>query len=116
MNQKLYKKELREGLNLSSEVVDRLFALFFSSMQTELIHLKSAIESENMDEIYVISHKISGSASNLRLDAIMNIGKMIEKKAREKEQDDYRSLYDELLRAFHQADHDVQEESAIEKK
>lgn len=111
MKPKLYKKELSEGLNLSSEVVDRLFSLFFSSIQIELNNLKSAIESNNLEEVYVISHKISGSASNLRLDEIMNLGKKIEEKAKEKHKEDYYLLYHQLVNAFDQANKDVSEES-----
>lgn len=110
MKAKAYKKELSEALNLAPEVVERLFNLFFTSIQLELEKLKNAIETGDMGQIYVISHKISGSASNLRLDEIMTLGKQMEEYAKEKSNQDYFSLYQQMVSAFDRAHYDVNKE------
>ncbi|MEA3552934.1 MAG: Hpt domain-containing protein, partial [Campylobacterota bacterium] len=83
-------------LDFDLEDVEMLMEVFLESAKENIDLLKVAVESNNLDDIYHISHAIKGSSANLTLMDISNIAKDMEHNSREKNSINYIDKYTEL--------------------
>jgi len=97
--------KLKEMLNLTDEIMIRLYTTFFDTVAVTLGKLQDAVEAEDYDAITLHAHSIKGSASSLCYDAISSIAKMMEEKGKLKESGDYTKLFSELSLQFETAQH-----------
>lgn len=86
-DQPLSKNELQQraqaALGLKTAVIERMFDLFFKTIDGEMALLQEVIELKKFDSIASYAHKIKGSAANLRIDEIAVYAKEIEMSAKE---------------------------------
>lgn len=97
--------KLKGMLNLTDEIMIRLYTTFFDTVATTLRKLKDAVEIEDYDAMTLHAHSIKGSASSLCYDAISSLAKTIEEKAKLKESCEYTKLLNELVTQFETAQH-----------
>ena len=96
MNYNLDLEQIAQELDFDLEDVEMLMEVFLESVEENIESLKLAIDSNNLDEIYQISHAIKGSSANLTLMNISNIAKDMEHEAKEKNSINYLDKYTEL--------------------
>ena len=97
--------KLKGMLNLTDEIMIRLYTTFFDTVTVTLGKLKDAVELEDYDAITLHAHSIKGSASSLCYDVLSSLAKTIEEKAKLKESGDYKQLLSELAGQFETAQH-----------
>lgn len=96
---------LKGMLNLTDEVMIRLYSTFFETVSSTLEMLKKAIESQEYDAIQLHAHSIKGSASSLCFSTISELAKIIEEKAKLRDNSENKTLLSELAVYFDTAHH-----------
>ena len=97
MNNKIDLQTIADELDFDLEDVEMLVEVFLSEAKKNLIDLKKAIDTNNLEDIFRYAHSIKGSAANLTLQEISNTAKKIEDNARKNATFDYKATY-EILR------------------
>lgn len=82
-------QEIADKLDFDLEDVEMLIEVFLEGTEESLSSLKSAIDENNLEEIYKSAHAIKGSAANLTLMEISDIAKEIELSSRQEQECDY---------------------------
>ena len=96
MKYNLDLEKIAVELDFDLEDVEMLMEVFLESAHENIDSLKVAVDSNNLDEIYQLSHAIKGSSANLTLMDISNIAKDMEHNAREKNSINYLDKFTEL--------------------
>ncbi len=99
MNNKIDLQTMADKLDFDLEDVEMLVEVFLSEAKKNLVDLKKAIDTNNLEDIFRYAHSIKGSAANLTLQEISNIAKEMEDNARINATFDYKATY-EILRQF----------------
>lgn len=93
--QEIFAK-LKAMLNLTDEVMIRLYSTFFDTVSSTLQMLKKAIEAQDYDAIQLHAHSIKGSASSLCFGTISELAMCIEEKAKLNDNSENQTLCNEL--------------------
>jgi len=96
-------QKIADELDFDLEDVEMLLEVFLESTNDSMNELKSAIEANDFELIYILAHAIKGSAANLTLKEIFDIALEMEQNARNKKIFDYQESYkklEELLSAI----------------
>ncbi len=92
------KKEILEALGgIPEEVYDAIVQSFYEETRTKIEPLKAAIAANDAVAVAKIGHGIKGSAANLRLIEISEVGKKIELAGKAADSSQFSSLYNELI-------------------
>ena len=91
MNNKIDLQTIADELDFDLEDVEMLVEVFLSEAKKNLVNLKKAIDTNNLEDIFRYAHSIKGSASNLTLQEISNIAKEMEDNARKNATFDYKT-------------------------
>ena len=71
-------EEVSQDLHVSKDVYLKIVNNFFKIVCGDVKMIQDGIEAQNLQKVYLASHKIKGSAGNLRLDSIASIAGEIE--------------------------------------
>ena len=96
MNNKIDLQTMAYKLDFDLEDVEMLVEVFLSEAKKNLVDLKNAIDTNNLEDIFRYAHSIKGSASNLTLQEISNTAKEIEDNARKNATFDYKTSFEIL--------------------
>lgn len=88
---------IADELDFDLEDVEMLMEAFLESVDQNIQILKTAIETHDLQAIYLASHDIKGAAGNLLLNDIANIAKEIEINAKKHNTVDYNEMYEKLI-------------------
>jgi HPt (histidine-containing phosphotransfer) domain-containing protein len=89
-------QQIADILEFDLEDVEMLIDMFLTDAEESLVSVKSAIESNDFEQMKNIAHGIKGSASNLMLEEIREIALEIENLAKTKSPADYHTLFQKL--------------------
>lgn len=89
-------QKIADELDFDLEDIEMLIEVFLESAEESLVLLKTAIQNNDLEEIFKSSHAIKGSSANLILTDISNIAKEIEKEARDGNNINYIEKYETL--------------------
>jgi HPt (histidine-containing phosphotransfer) domain-containing protein len=89
-------QKIADALDFDLEDVEMLIEVFLESTEESLGLLKTAIQNNDLEEIFKSAHAIKGSSANLTLVNISNIAKEIEKDARDGNYINYIEKYEIL--------------------
>ncbi len=96
MSYKVDLQSIADELDFDLEDIEMLLEVFLESAKESLEILKEAVQSDDKESIFTSAHAIKGSASNILLDKISDIAKYMESNARESNDIDYKTKYEEL--------------------
>ncbi len=71
------------ALGLKTAAIERMFNLFFATLEGELVSLEEAIKAENFVVIADLAHKLKGSSANLRIHELSENAKQMEMASKE---------------------------------
>ncbi len=91
---------ISQNLGFEEDEVIMLFEMFIESATDSMISLKSAIESNDYEQIKQHTHSIKGSAANIMLDEVVNLAKEIETSAINSSNINYEDKYKLLNNAL----------------
>ena len=82
---------------ISEESVDKLITVAFHSIDENLKKAKEAFKREDLEELRVRMHTVKNNFASLGFKDLYIKSEEIEKRIREREQIDYRSLLEEVM-------------------
>lgn len=88
---------VQEHLGLDKAITKELLGEFLTDSKLHLGYLKEAIDVNNLPKTASEAHYIKGAAHNMGLVNIANLAEIIEKNARNNEQEEYVKLYERLV-------------------
>ncbi len=89
--------ELMEKLDLSTEEMAELIALFVDSCRKDLEQMSAALAAEDARKISETAHSIKGASGNMRFEQVYQIAKTIEEDARQRSLGNIQSRIDQIL-------------------
>jgi PAS domain S-box-containing protein len=89
------KDLIAQELGLPEMLIDKLIGTFVQTIDENIDDLKTAIKSQDSENIRTASHKIKGSAGNLRFKKLAELMKIIEESAKKGLNEGYDSLCNE---------------------
>ncbi len=89
-------QKIANELDFDLEDIKILLEVFLNSAKNSLNKMEKAIKANNNEDIFYCAHDIKGSSLNLRLTNISNLSKEIETIAKNNENIDYQSKYENL--------------------
>jgi CheY-like chemotaxis protein len=98
---------LQLELQLDLEQIKTLFAIYIKKMDESLEKLQEAVQKREFEKISKLAHSIKGSSANFRLEEIQKLANLMEKSAKNSDEDfDYKTylikieeLYNRVKRA-----------------
>ena len=93
-------EDIASELDFELEDVQMLLEVFLEGAKESLALLRSAIDENNLEEIYKSAHAIKGSAGNLTLNEIADLAKEIETSAKEEKEIDYAGKFEALKKSI----------------
>ncbi len=84
---------LEQELALPEPIIHKLLLSFLSSSNSSLVELKAAVDQSDFKKIENITHRIRGSAGNMRFYSVEKIAGEMEALAHYEKEGDYKELY-----------------------
>lgn len=89
-------QEIADKLDFDFADVEMLLEVFVQTAEETLMSLNEAILNDDFKNIFMLSHSIKGSASNLLLNDIVDLAKILEFESNKKNKIDYQKLFIKL--------------------
>ena len=82
MSYKIDLQKIADKLDFDLDDVEMLMDVFLEGVQESLKKLETAIDTNDLEQIFQLAHAIKGSAANLTLMDISDLAKVIESESR----------------------------------
>lgn len=89
-------QKIADELDFDFSDVEMLLEVFIQTAEETLISLNKAIVENDFENIFMLSHSIKGSASNLLLEDIVELAKILEFESNEKNKINYNEVFIKL--------------------
>lgn len=104
---------LRENVSSDEEFIHQLLVVFIESTSEDLVPLKAAIETEDLEKIKRSAHKIKSSFRSLGMEQMTNLFQSLEDLARENHpMEEITPVYNEFILHFPEIEREIAAELA----